>query len=202
MWDVYFETLIKLCKDIHNERRQMLMSSVVFFHDNVCPHTAAHTRASPALLENFNWKLFNQPPSGPDIAPSYYHLFTWFRSQLFNNELEGVEMWLSSDAYKNLFPNICPWPLAVTMLSNLCMYEFLVYNKFYFLIPWFVTSSQELTFQIASHIIQHEYGFAMVVHIHTMLYQKIQNIHLQDFLLSCVYKTFLVYYKHVSSYLG
>jgi hypothetical protein len=104
----YFEKLIKLCKAIQNERRRTLMSSVVFFHDNVCSHAAAHTRA---LLENFNWELFSQPHSGPDIALSYYHLFTylknWLGSQLFNNELmEGVKMWLSSQVYKNLFLNI------------------------------------------------------------------------------------------------
>jgi hypothetical protein len=37
----------------------MMTSGVVFFHDNARPHTAARTRA---LLEFFNWELFDHPP--------------------------------------------------------------------------------------------------------------------------------------------
>jgi hypothetical protein len=55
-------------------------------HDNVLPHTAACT---PALLEHFNWELFDHPPYGPALAMSNYHLFTylknWLRSQRFSN---------------------------------------------------------------------------------------------------------------------
>jgi transposase len=81
----------------------MLISGVVVLHDNVRPHTrsAACTRA---LLEPFNWELFDHPPYSLDLALSSYHLFTymknWLRSQRFNdNELmEGVKTWLSSQA--------------------------------------------------------------------------------------------------------
>jgi hypothetical protein len=73
------------------------------FHDNARPHTAAaRTRA---LLEHFNWELFDDPPYGPNLALSDCHLFTylknWFRSQRFNNNeqlMEGVKTWLSSQA--------------------------------------------------------------------------------------------------------
>jgi histone-lysine N-methyltransferase SETMAR len=74
----------------------MLKSGAVLFHDNVYPHTAA---CIPALLEHFNWELFDHPPLSPDLALSDYHLFTylknWLRSQRFsdNEELmEGVKM--------------------------------------------------------------------------------------------------------------
>jgi transposase len=77
----------------------MLTSGVVLLHDNARPHTAARTRA---LLEQFNWELFDHPPNSPDLAPSDYHLFTylknWLGSQRFrNNEglMEGVKTWLS-----------------------------------------------------------------------------------------------------------
>jgi hypothetical protein len=64
--------------------------------------TVARTRA---LLEHFNWELFDHPPYSPDLAPSDYHLFTylnnWLGSQRFNNTeelMEGVKTWLSSQA--------------------------------------------------------------------------------------------------------
>jgi transposase len=78
----------------------MLTSGVVLLHDNARPHTAAHTRA---LLEHFNWELFDNPPYTPDLTPSDYHLFTclknWLGSQCFNDNkelTEGVKTWLSS----------------------------------------------------------------------------------------------------------
>jgi hypothetical protein len=48
--------------------------------------------------------VYAHPPYSPDLTPSDYHLFTylknWVGSQRFkNNELmEGVKMWLSSQA--------------------------------------------------------------------------------------------------------
>jgi hypothetical protein len=80
--------------------RGILTSCVVLLHDNARPHTAAHTRA---LLENFNWELFDHPPWSPDPAPSDYCLFTylknWLRPQRFSNNeelVEGVKKRLSS----------------------------------------------------------------------------------------------------------
>jgi hypothetical protein len=89
---------------------------VVLLRDIARPHTAARTRA---LLEQFNWELFDHPPYTPDLAPSDYHLFTylkdWLGSQRFNNNvplMEGVKTWLAhrrqaslTQAYKNLFPD-------------------------------------------------------------------------------------------------
>jgi hypothetical protein len=60
--------------------------------------STAHTWA---LLEHFNWKLFDHPPYSPDLTPSNYHLLTyledWLKSQCFNNNeylMEGVKMGL------------------------------------------------------------------------------------------------------------
>jgi transposase len=74
---------------IQNKRRGMLTYGEGLLHDNGSPRTAARTRA---LLEYFNWELFDHPPYRPDLAPSDCHLFTylknWLGSQRFkNNEL-------------------------------------------------------------------------------------------------------------------
>jgi hypothetical protein len=49
--------------------------------------------------------LLDHPSEIPDLAPSYYYLFTWLknrlRSQRLNNNeelMEGVKTWLSSQA--------------------------------------------------------------------------------------------------------
>jgi hypothetical protein len=70
----------------------MLTSSVLV----VLPHTVSHTQA---LLEHFNWELFDHPPFSPDIVSSNYHLFTYLKnllgSQCFNNNevlMECVNM--------------------------------------------------------------------------------------------------------------
>jgi hypothetical protein len=85
---------------IQKKKREMLTSGIVLLHDNARPHTAARTRA---LLEHFNWELFDHPAYIPDLAPSDYHLITylknWLRSQRFNSKkemMEGVKMWPSS----------------------------------------------------------------------------------------------------------
>jgi histone-lysine N-methyltransferase SETMAR len=98
--EVYCETLKKVHRAIQNKRCGMLTSGVVHIHDNAHVHTAAGTQA---LLEHFNWELFDHPPYSPNLALSNYHLFTylknWLGSQYFNNDeesMEGVKMWLSS----------------------------------------------------------------------------------------------------------
>jgi hypothetical protein len=79
----------------------MLTSGEVFPHDNACPRTTSRTRA---LLEHFNWELFDHPLYGSDVAPCDHHLFAylknWMGSQRFNNNklMEGVKTWLSSQA--------------------------------------------------------------------------------------------------------
>jgi hypothetical protein len=96
------ETLKKLPRDIQNKRHGMLTSGVVHLLDNAHPHTAACTRA---LLEHFEWELFDHPLYCPALAPSDYHLFTylknWLLSQPFSYNgklIEGVKTWPSSQA--------------------------------------------------------------------------------------------------------
>jgi hypothetical protein len=73
----------------------MLISGVVLLDDNARPLTniAARTRA---LLEHFNWELFDHSPYSPDLAPRTTTCLPTFN----NNEelMEGVKMWLSSQA--------------------------------------------------------------------------------------------------------
>jgi hypothetical protein len=57
----------------------MLKSGVVLFHDSARPHSAARTLA---LLEHFNWELFDHPPYNTDLAPSDYHLFTYLKNSI------------------------------------------------------------------------------------------------------------------------
>jgi hypothetical protein len=65
----------------------------VLLRDNARPHTAACTRA---LLEHFNWELFDYLAYSPDLVPSGYHLFTylknWLGSQRINNNEELMEV--------------------------------------------------------------------------------------------------------------
>jgi hypothetical protein len=80
----------------------MLTSSVVFLYDNTRLLTGARTHA---LLEHFNWELFDHPSYRLDLTPSDYHLLTylktWWRSQRFKNNgelMKSFKTWLSSQA--------------------------------------------------------------------------------------------------------
>jgi transposase len=54
----------------------MLTSGVVLLHDNARQHT---TTCTWALLQHFNWELFDHAPYSPDLAPSDYHQFTYLK---------------------------------------------------------------------------------------------------------------------------
>jgi hypothetical protein len=54
------------------------MLYVVLLHDSLCPHTAAH---ASALLELFNWKLFDHAPYSLDFIQNY-HLSTYLKNWL------------------------------------------------------------------------------------------------------------------------
>jgi transposase len=76
--ELHCETLKELRMIIQNERCGMLTYGVALFHDNARPHTTARTRA---LLEHFNWKLFDHPPYNPDLFENDY-LFTYLKNWL------------------------------------------------------------------------------------------------------------------------
>jgi transposase len=145
MSQVYCKTLKRLCRAIHNKRFGMMTTGVVLLHDNVRlhTHTAARTRA---LLEHFNWELFDHPTYSSHLAPSDCHLFTylknWLGSQRRNNNeelMECVAAWMSSkeadfltQEYRNLLPDVttASVPAMTTMRSSLTMYVFLYIMQF------------------------------------------------------------------------
>jgi histone-lysine N-methyltransferase SETMAR len=94
MSKMYCKTLKELFRVIQNKRCGMLTYSVlvVLLHDNARLHTAASIEA---LLEHFNWELFDHPLYSSDLAPSYCHLFiylkNWLQSQCFNINEELME---------------------------------------------------------------------------------------------------------------
>jgi hypothetical protein len=67
---VYCETP-KICVGpvIQNKMHGMLTYDVVLLRDDACPHTAART---PALLQHFNWELFDHPPYSSELLPLVY----------------------------------------------------------------------------------------------------------------------------------
>jgi hypothetical protein len=73
------KTLKKKCvgPTIQNKRCGMLTSDVMFPHNNAHQHTAATTQA---LLQHFNWELFDQLPYNPELALRDYHLFTYLKN--------------------------------------------------------------------------------------------------------------------------
>jgi hypothetical protein len=65
--ELYTETLKITGWAIQNKRRGMLTSGVVLLHGNERPYTVARIRA---LLEHFNWELFDHPSYSHDLAPT------------------------------------------------------------------------------------------------------------------------------------
>jgi hypothetical protein len=65
---------LTLCSVIQNKKRGMPKSGAVPFHDNVCPHTAGHTRA---LMELFKCKVSDHLPYRPHLTQYDYHPFTY-----------------------------------------------------------------------------------------------------------------------------
>jgi hypothetical protein len=95
-------------------------------HGNARKHSAASIRA---MLEHFNWELFDHLPYSPDLAPSDYHLFTLLKEwcgplRLNNNEelMEGIKTWLISQA---------SIPAVTTLRSSLNMYVFFAYKNIF-----------------------------------------------------------------------
>jgi transposase len=66
-----------------------MTSGVVHLYDNARPHTRTAAR-NRAVLEHFNWELFDHPPYSPDLTPGDYHMFTYLKN------------WLGSQAAKLL----------------------------------------------------------------------------------------------------
>jgi hypothetical protein len=67
----------KLHRAIQNKRRGMLTSGVALLHDNARLDADARTWA---LLEHFNWELFDHSPYSPDLASNGYHLLMYLKN--------------------------------------------------------------------------------------------------------------------------
>jgi transposase len=52
-------------------------SGAVLLHDNERLHSTARIQA---LLEHFNWELFDCLPYSPDLTPNDYYLFTYLKN--------------------------------------------------------------------------------------------------------------------------
>jgi histone-lysine N-methyltransferase SETMAR len=68
----YCAPLRRLRYAIQNRRRDLLSSGVMLLHVNARPHAAARTQA---VLQEFDWEVFEHPAYSPDLAPSDFHLF-------------------------------------------------------------------------------------------------------------------------------
>jgi hypothetical protein len=62
----------------------MLISGAVPLHDRARPHTSTAT-LTRALLEYFNWELFDHPPYSPALVRSDRHQFTYLKNWLRPN---------------------------------------------------------------------------------------------------------------------
>jgi hypothetical protein len=115
-----------------------------------------------ALLEHFNWELFDHRPYSPGLASSEYHLFTYRKNWLQSQRLDSNEKSMGdvkhgrthspekslTRAYKNVFHNTSTSVSAVTMLTS----SLSKYVRFYliiFLFACFDSRSPEDTFRMA-----------------------------------------------------
>jgi transposase len=132
MSEVNCKTVRELLWAIQNKRRAVLL------HDNARPHTTARTEA---LLEHFNWELFDHPPYIHDLFLSD-HLFTYLktgwdhrasaimRSRLKVSKSGWADRRKTFLTYKNVFPDTkcASIPEATTLRSSLSMYVFFLHK--------------------------------------------------------------------------
>jgi histone-lysine N-methyltransferase SETMAR len=81
----YCATLRRLRYAIQNRWWGLLSSGVLLLHDNACPHAAARTQA---MLQEFDWEVFEHPAYSPDLAPSDFHLFPKLNEFLGGKRME------------------------------------------------------------------------------------------------------------------
>ena len=91
----------KLKPAIRSKRRRLLSKSVVLLHDNVRPHTAAHTAET---LRKLKLEVKAHPPYNPVIVPSDYHLFGPLKGALKSGRFtsdqevkEAMHAWLAAE---------------------------------------------------------------------------------------------------------
>ena len=124
-------------KPAFRHKRRKARKSICLLQDNARPHTAAITMDA---IHKFCWDLLAQPPYGPDLAPSDYHLFGPLKESLggrrfrdSNEVIAFVEDWINQQLTKLLWKwnekaartmatmHRCPWRLhkkVIYMLYN------------------------------------------------------------------------------------
>jgi hypothetical protein len=156
---VYCKTLKKLHRAIQNKRHGKVISSIVLPHDYARSNTAACTWA---LLEHFNWELFDHPLTALIISRQVttsclpiwrsgwdYSTSTIMRSwwKVSKHGCAHRQQMFSTQAYRNLCPNAtsASIPAVTTLRSSLSMYIFYVYvENLFFSLLVFLTAHQRL----------------------------------------------------------
>ena len=95
-----------------------------------------------ALLEKFKWDILDHPPYGPDLAPSYFHLFLHLKKHLAgkkfddDDEVQEVVTWFKGQAqtsmtrgYRSWFQDLINvWAMPATMLKSKFMYRQFIHS--------------------------------------------------------------------------
>jgi len=77
---VYYAKLIrKLCAAIKDKQHEKLRQGVLLRHDVAPAHTSA---VAMAAIQECSFKLLNQPPYSPDLAPSDFDVFRSLKDSL------------------------------------------------------------------------------------------------------------------------
>ena len=80
---------MKLDKEIKEKRPELATRKcVIFYQDNVRPHTSLVTRNK---LLDLGWEVMPDPPYSSDLAPSHYHLFSSLQNFLNGKTFDSNE---------------------------------------------------------------------------------------------------------------
>ena len=88
----YAETLTKLRQAIREKRQGKLARGVLLLHAFAPVHTS---RVAKAAMKNNGFVELSQPPYSPDVTPSGFYLFSYYK-----NSLRGL-LFLNDNAMKD-----------------------------------------------------------------------------------------------------
>jgi histone-lysine N-methyltransferase SETMAR len=84
----YCATLRRLQYAIQNRWWSLLSSGLMLLQDNARSHDAARTQA---MLQKFDWEVFEHPAYSPDLDPSDFHLFPKLKEFLGGRRFKSDE---------------------------------------------------------------------------------------------------------------
>ncbi|GBM24481.1 hypothetical protein AVEN_92995-1 [Araneus ventricosus] len=76
------------CQTLRRLRRTILISGVVFIHENVRPCNAVLTQQR---LEQFKWVAYDHPAYSPDLATCDFHLFPELKNKIGGQNFQKNE---------------------------------------------------------------------------------------------------------------